>query len=479
MVVDPFMPSFEKEAPSDCTSERALTLFELNARIRATLQHTMAASYWVRAEISEHRVASNGHCYLELVQKHEQTGSLVAKARAIIWQSTYLRLAAAFERETGQHLSSGIKVMLEVEVNYHELFGLSLTVLDIDPTYTLGDLVKRRRLIIRQLEEDGVINLNKELPMPRLVCRIAVISAETAAGYGDFRDQLESSGYGFTVRLFPAVMQGEKVEPSIIEALDTILNSPEPWDVVVIIRGGGATTDLHGFDSYLLAANIAQYPLPILTGIGHERDDTIVDLVAHTRLKTPTAVAAYLIDLRRDETVRLLMLRERLSEAVHAWISNEARRLDDLRGRLEAGMLRVAALGRERFADYTRRIEVGTLRYVNNRRALQLRTEDHLRFAVNCLISKEQIAAKQNRQRLQLALSALLGEEHRKLTNAANIVRLSSPERIFTLGYSLTLKDGRPVRSADELVTGDEIETVYLHGTSRSHITGIKKEHNE
>ena len=260
--------------------------------VHAVLQHTLPDTYWLAAEVGEMRVASNGHCYLEFVQKDEVGGTLLAKARGHIWRQGYVNISAQFRRATGQDLRAGLNVLAEVEVTFHELYGYSLRVVNIDPTYTLGDLAAQRQAIIRQLEADGVINLNKEIPLPRLIRRVAVISSATAAGYGDFCRQLEQSGYGFELQLFPAVMQGDGVEQSVIAALDRIAAEPGRWDVAVIIRGGGSSLDLHGFDTYLLAANVAQFPLPVLSGIGHERDDTLVDLVAHTRLKTPTAVAA-------------------------------------------------------------------------------------------------------------------------------------------------------------------------------------------
>ena len=278
--------------------KEALSLLELNTRIRGALSRAFPETCWVRAEMSDVRVnTSSGHCYLEFVEKNAQTGQLVAKVRGSIWAKTFRMLKPYFEMETGQMFASGLKVLVKVSVEFHELYGLSLTVLDIDPAYTLGDMVRKRMEIIRQLQEEGVFTLNKELPFPLLPRRIAIITSPTAAGYEDFMNQLtrNKGGYPFYTKLFPALMQGERTEASVIAALDRIYQHQDLFDVVVIIRGGGATSDLNSFDSYLLAANCAQFPLPIITGIGHERDDTVVDLVAHTRMKTPTAVAEFLI----------------------------------------------------------------------------------------------------------------------------------------------------------------------------------------
>ena len=277
-----------------------LSLYELNNVVRSTLELTLEDSYWVVAELSEVRVAGNGHCYVEFVQKEEKGGMLLAKARGNIWRNTYNLLAPYFEQETGQRLAVGLTVLVNVSVSFHELYGYSLTVLDIDPTYTLGAVAQRRKEILALLEEDGVLTLNKELTLPRPLLRIAIVSSASAAGYGDFCDQIKQSGLPFQLQLFPATMQGEGVEASVIAALEMIATEEENWDAVVIIRGGGAVSDLAGFETYLLAAHVAQFPLPVLTGIGHERDDTVVDLVAHTRLKTPTAVAAFLVERQRE-----------------------------------------------------------------------------------------------------------------------------------------------------------------------------------
>ena len=275
----------------------ALSLYELNNLVRSRLEHAFPEEYWVQAELSDVRSNATGHCYLELIEKDARGNNLIARARAMIWNQVYRLLKPYFEQETGQAFVSGLKVLVKVTVGFHELYGYSLTILDIDPSYTLGDMARRRREILAKLEEEGVLTLNKELEMPLLPQRIAVISSATAAGYGDFCNQLAGNPYGYVFypRLFPAMMQGERVEESIIGALNRIYSHAEAWDVVVIIRGGGATSDLSNFDSYLLAANCAQFPLPIITGIGHERDDTVIDAVAHTRVKTPTAAAEYLI----------------------------------------------------------------------------------------------------------------------------------------------------------------------------------------
>ena len=274
---------------------KRFSLFELNRIVRETIECEMPDEYWVEAELSECR-ESRGHCYLELIEKDEQTATPIAKASAKCWASKLAIVRPYFERTTGQRLVAGMKVLLKVYPQFHEAFGFSWIVTDIDPTYTLGDMARKRQEIIRQLKEEGVFDLQKELTLPLFCQRIAVISSETAAGYGDFCNQLSNNPYGFQfeTHLFPAVMQGEGVEKSLIDALGRIYEAP--FDCVAIIRGGGATSDLSGFDTLALAEHVANFPIPIITGIGHDRDECILDMVSHTRVKTPTAAAALLID---------------------------------------------------------------------------------------------------------------------------------------------------------------------------------------
>lgn len=400
-----------------------LSLFDLNALVRHSLEQCLPDEYWVQAELSEVRVhPSTGHCYVEFVQKDPRSNNLIAKARGVIWSNIFHLLRPYFEESTGQAFTAGIKVLVQVTVSFHELYGYSLTVQDIDPTYTLGDMARRRREILTQLEAEGVLTLNKELPMPVLPQRIAVISSATAAGYGDFRHQLENNprGYYFRVELFPAAMQGERVEDSILEALDRIHERQEEFDVVVIIRGGGATSDLSCFDTYLLAAACAQFPLPIITGIGHERDDTVLDAVAHQRVKTPTAAAEYLIS-RMDETAsHLSELVERLHEDVTLRLRQEHIRLQQYRSRIPTASVRRLA---------TARMEL-------------LTAHKDLHRAVESMLTRQRYRLELLRQRVADA----------------------SPEKQLARGYSITLKEGRAVKNAAELHPGDRIETLLKEG---------------
>lgn len=409
----------------------ALSLYDLNALVRRSLEQCLPDEYWVQAELSDVRTNSTGHCYLEFIQKDPRSNNLIAKARGTIWANVYRLLKPYFEESTGQAFVSGIKVLVQVTVSFHELYGYNLTVQDIDPTYTLGDMARRRREILKQLEEEGVLTLNKELEMPVLPQRIAVVSSPTAAGYGDFCHQLKnnSRGFFFHTELFPALMQGDRVEESVLSALDAILNRQEDFDAVVIIRGGGATSDLSGFDTYLLAAACAQFPLPIITGIGHERDDTVLDSVAHTRVKTPTAAAEYLIncmDLAADE---LEVLISQLHESVRSRLTEEHRKL----------------------ISYRNRIPSAVVRRVSDAKLALLTTRKDISLAVQTLLSRQ-------RHRLELL--------QQRLADA-------SPEKMLARGYSITLKDGKVVKNGDVLQLNDEIVTRLYQGEIVSIVTDL------
>lgn len=417
--------------------QQALSLYELNGLVKRSIRSCLPDTYWVQAELSDVRTNYSGHCYLEFVQKDVAGNHLIAKARGTIWSNIFKMLQPYFEQETGQAFTSGIKVLVNVSVEFHELYGYSLTVLDIDPTYTVGDMERKRREILRQLEEEGVIDLNKELEMPMLPQRIAVISSATAAGYGDFCNQLmnNSRDYGFYTELFPAIMQGERVEESVLSALDAIYHRLEEFDVVVIIRGGGATSDLSGFDTYLLAASCAQFPLPIITGIGHERDDTVIDKVAHTRVKTPTAAAEYLIAKMDKCAGALDEMSARLMESVRRLLLWEHQRMERLKQRIPSAVYK-------RIAD----AKYGLLTV---QRDLQM-------------ASRQFLSAKKHRLELL----------QQRLNDAM-------PEKQLARGYSITLKDGKALKDASALKEGDMVTTLLHHGKISSIICHSEKRSDE
>ncbi len=426
-----------------------LSLFELNALVRKSVKLCLPDEYWVQAELSDVRTNYSGHCYLEFVQKDPRGNSLVAKARGMIWSNIYVMLKPYFERETGQTFTSGIKVLVKVTVDFHELYGYSLTVVDIDPAYTLGDMARRRKEIIFRLEEEGVLTLNKELEMPLLPQRVAVISSATAAGYGDFCNQLlnNSDGLVFYPHLFAAVMQGDKVEASVIAALNAIYKEVDRWDVVVIIRGGGATSDLSGFDTYDLAANCAQFPLPIITGIGHERDDTVIDMVSHTRVKTPTAAAEFLINRMRETASDL----ERYISYFHQTIPE---RIAHSKERLEQWVARIPSRVQMRLQHE---------RFRQERMAVRMNTAWQTRFL------REEYRLRLE-QRFATAIEARLQRERHRLQLAQSQVEAASPELLLKRGYSLTLKDGKAVTDASALHPGDVLTTRVAKGEFKSKV---------
>ncbi len=384
--------------------------------------------YWVEAELSECR-ESRGHCYMELIQKDEQTATPIAKASAKCWANKWLTIRPYFERTTGQQLHAGMKVLLQVYPQFHEAYGFSWIVTDIDPTYTLGDMARKRQEIIQKLKAEGVFDLQKELQLPVFCQRIAVISSQTAAGYGDFCNQLTDNPYGFKfeTQLFPAIMQGEGVEQSIISALEQIYDMP--FDCVVIIRGGGATSDMSGFDTLALAENVANFPIPIITGIGHERDESILDMISHTRVKTPTAAAALLIDHLKGVLETIEGAQSMITHYVQQKLSIANSQLSIISEAIPR-LFSIVKTRQEAKIDalYTRLPMLIERRFTSERHRLQLMDEK---------------------------LKAL------------------DPTLLLARGYSITMHNGRAVKDASQLPPGAEIETRLAKGTIHSVIKSV------
>ena len=404
-------------------SEKFHTLFELNRLVRETIECEMPNEYWVEAELSECR-ESRGHCYMELIEKDEQTATPIAKASAKCWASKWMLVRPYFERATGQRLVAGMKVLLKVYPQFHEAFGFSWIVTDIDPTYTLGDMARKRQEIIRKLKEEGVFDLQKELTLPLFCQHIAVISSETAAGYGDFCNQLSNNPYGFQfqTQLFPAIMQGEGVEQSIINALERIYD--QPFDCVVIIRGGGATSDMSGFDTLALAEHVANFPLPIITGIGHDRDESILDMVSHTRVKTPTAAAALLIDHLKEMLDTVMNAQNSITRLVQQKLSTLSAQLSNV----SEAIPRLFTI-------------------VKTRQEAKI---DALQQRIPMLLERRFLAENHRLQLMEEKLKAL------------------DPQLLLKRGYSITLHNGRAVKDATPLKAGDEIETRLAQGLIHS-----------
>lgn len=405
----------------------ALSLLQLNALVKEAIEVQISDEYWVQAEISEAREVS-GHCYMDLIEKDEHHNTPVARAQARCWRNIWSLIKPHFEQVTGQKLKPGMKVLLCVYPQFHELYGFSWVITDIDPTFTIGDMARKRMEIVKILKEEGVFDLNKQLTLPLFCQRIAVISSAGAAGYGDFAHQLANNEYGlvFHTELFPATMQGEQVESSIISALDAINERYEDFDCVVIIRGGGGTSDLSGFDTLALAENVANFPLPIITGIGHERDESVLDMVSHTRVKTPTAAAAFLIDnlslvLKRIDDVRI-----RIANAVGKRLEKEKLRLQLLPSRLSLA--------------------------VQNRKV------------------REEMRLQRISQSLVPALQRILTKEQHRLEILEQRISALDPTLLLKRGYSITTCNGKIIKSSRDVKPGDIITTKLHNGEIKSTI---------
>ena len=424
----------------------ALSLYELNGLVRHTLQLTLDARYWVCAEINE--IRANRHCYMELVQKDYNGTTIIAKAKAQIWANRWVMLSAMFENTTGVRLEAGMQVLAEVEVNFHELFGYSLNIIDIDPTYTMGDIARHRKEVLQQLTLEGVIDMNKELPLPRLMQRIAVISSATAAGYGDFCNQLHGNkkGLAFTTELFQANMQGQNAETSIIEALNKIAAQAEQWDVVVITRGGGATSDLNCFDSLALAENVAQFPLPVITGIGHERDDTIIDMVSHTKMKTPTAAAEVILHHQEMELNTIEQLYSDILNNAATCLIKEQNHLNMIINKMPLIC-----------SNFTSRAELQLTRLLNT--AVTLSTQR---------LTDEMLRIGSLAHKFSIITPTIINKEKSRIEVANVKINSANPQRILNMGFSITRINGKAIRCNNEVKSGDVITTTLSDGTMTS-----------
>lgn len=434
---------------NDLFASQSLTLYELNSLVKDTIEGVMTSQYWVEAELSECR-ESHGHCYMELVQKDEASNTLVARAQARCWRTVWAVLRPYFERVTGQELHAGMKVLLQVYPQFHQQYGFSWIVTDINPEFTLGDMARKRMEIIRQLKEEGVFELQKELAIPRFAQRIAVISSATAAGYGDFCNQLSENGYGFKfhTELFAAIMQGTQVESSIISALNKINDRLDEFDVVVIIRGGGGTSDFSGFDTLALAENVANFPIPIITGIGHERDECVLDMVSNTRVKTPTAAAAFLID-------NLAAVYSFLEESRTTIIDVVRQSLEVQKSRFDKAVRLVPLLLSTVKAGEEMRLE---------------RLSMSVKSAAEALLHSKTVTFEGQKSLFCSLIQPVLERHRNRLRQLELQVGMMNPEQMLKYGYSITYKDGRAVRDPHALKAGDVVETVVEKGKFKSTI---------
>ena len=431
-----------------------LSISQLTEQIKLVLENELQPVYWVVGELADFRQAPQGHVYFELVEK--QGNQVLAKIRSNLWQFTYRSVAAKFESVTGTSLKNGMKVLAQVSVSYHPVFGLSVNVKDIDPSFSLGERARVRQETIDRLTREGLIRLNGQLPLPKVIQRIAVISSATAAGYGDFVNQLEQNPYGYRVyhRLFNSLMQGNEAVSSLLSALESVEseNTKSSFDAVVIIRGGGAQLDLDCFDDYRLAAQIAKFPLPIFTGIGHERDETIADLVAHTRLKTPTAVAEFLLSGFREFEENLGLALQRIDRATRSNLREENQKIHQLSIRVRSLATQKISLESEKVHTYFKRIEQSS--------------KSISRYATFQLDSVEKNLSK--------AFDRAIKKEEDKLQHLEVIIKQLDPQGLLLKGYTRTESNGKPIHLID-LKVGDELITYTSDQKLSSTLTKIDK----
>ena len=497
-----------------------LSLFELHQQIREELEVAFPDSYWVVAELAQVNVdRRKGHCYLTLVDKGDDARQILAQAKATIWASRYQMLSRYFEEKTGQQLRAGLKVLLQASVRFHELYGLSLDISNIDPNYTIGDLARQRQETLKRLDAEGLLEANKALALPLLPQRLAVISSATAAGYQDFIHQLHTNPYGYTFEttLFPAVVQGNEAPASVAAAFNLVAKYKDQFDVVVLIRGGGSQTDLSCFDDYKIAAAIGHSPLPVLTGIGHERDESIADLVANTRLKTPTAVAGFLVDRFREAEE----LAEDLYDRIRMFSAQQLKTTDDklerLQLRLHNTTRNLLQNGKDRLEQFSRGLLLKPKAYLEQQRHIisdlekdigsetkdllhkrekqlqelsvcvegrsqrYLHMKEHeLNTLVHCLeteakdkLKRSQITFTKYNDKLEYTTQRKLQQEDHRLKLLEMSIEANNPERLLLRGYTLTLLNGRIIKSIKEVKSGDVVETRMQNGTLHSMIVNI------
>jgi exodeoxyribonuclease VII large subunit len=449
------------------TGESAkLTLLELNRRLKEGIQGIFPGGIWVIAEISDMNVNQSGHCYLELIEKNGNSESITAKARATIWSLTFRILRPYFESITGQRFAPGIKILINVTVDFHELYGLSLNIKDIDPNYTIGDLAKRKQEIINRLTSLGIIDKNKTLELPDICRNIAVISSETAAGYGDFIKQLKHNkrGFKFEISLFHATMQGEDTERSVTEALSKIYKDHRKFDIVVIIRGGGSQAELNYFNNYNIAYQITQCPIPVFTGIGHDRDQTIADIVAHSSLKTPTAVAEHILSLMEQTAQYLETIESDLITLVSAFITEQKSFL----GNLSSGIRNLNKYQlnnlQNRYAILENNFNQKVRNQLPRRKAALNQLQDQLSACLKYNLLMHKLHVSRLEQTFPLSAKAFLKKEKNRLQAAENLISAYNPVNILNRGYSITYANGKVLRSPVEVKEGETIETRLKEG---------------
>jgi len=460
---------------------QAISLFELNKSIQMEVHAAFPETYWVIAEISEINENRAGHCYLELIEKHPDEKNVRARVKAIVWNKRYSFLKSFFENTTGESLREGLKILIKAKVEYHELYGLSLIISDIDPAFTIGDMAMKRQLIIKRLEQDGVFSMNKELDFPLVPQKIAVISSKSAAGYTDFLNQLKgnSAGYVFYTALFETIMQGTETEQSVIKSLDLIADRAHLFDLVVIIRGGGSQSDLSWFDSYNIAYHVTQFPLPVVTGIGHEKDLSVTDMVAHNSLKTPTAVADYLID-------RLILAESHIAELSSGIIDISRTFIEKSRSRLESSKIKLIPVARVKISVLKNKLAGKIIEVINVGKGIIARSallpanqESRMISSLQSYYLRKSRELELNKRNLFTLTSNCINNHRKRIEDSENTLFILKPENVMARGYTITTLNGTILKRIDQVNINDDIDTLLCDGTVISRVLQKKSRMGE
>jgi len=456
-------------------SDNSLTLIELNQKIKSSLEHTFNSTVWLVAEINSINKHRSGHCYLEFIQKAKDYDQIIAKTRATIWATQYRMIESYFYSVTGSELQEGLKVMVRVSVDFHELYGLSLNVRDIEPSFTLGDLERHKKEIIDKLKSEGVIDMNKELELPLAIQKIAVISSSGAAGYEDFVHQLNKNKYeyGFSTSLFEADMQGKRTEETIVQALSDIFDSEKEFDIVAILRGGGSKSDLSFFDNYNIAYHITQIPIPVITGIGHDRDESVTDMVAHTKVKTPTAAANFVIDHNLLFESEIIELGDEIIQQVKDNIKTNDLYLTNL----SMGIHRTKKIINEKQENCNRlfyRISNLAKQKINESGNNLQSKQSRIQNMPKVMLKQHEAELKGIQNRIKSGISYSFEKTSRELDMFEKNIKLVDPTNVLKRGFSITKHNGKVISKTTKVKAGDEIETVLEGKTITSTINSKK-----
>jgi exodeoxyribonuclease VII large subunit len=457
--------------------QSSITLSQLNNRIRETIEDRFDEEIWIIAEISEINTNSKGHCYVDFIERDELTKKIVARQRATIWAFQYRLISGYFETSTGQQLSQGMKVLVKVRVNFHVLYGFSLNVVDIDPAFTIGEQAQHREAIIRQLDEEGVFEMNKGLELATVPQNLAIISSETAAGFGDFVNHLEYNEYGYKVNweLFNASMQGEQTSSSIVNALGAVFDRETEFDAVLIIRGGGAKAELNAFDDYDIAFMVTQSPIPVLTGIGHERDESVTDMVAWQAFKTPTAVADFILDQFGDFEANLDEIGRNAERKVSHLLDNERARINELNLLMQSASQLMVNEARYALQRNASKLQHEAMGFINIKKQVLVDLQHKNRQVISKKLINDDLLLTSFASKIQYGVRQSITEKYHHLTILTEKTLQNDPQKLLQSGYGYVTKNGKRITSVNELQKDDAIRIAFTDGIVSASIEEVNK----